>query len=67
MHVSGRVTPPDALAVLLAVGRAVICQQLVKDQGFEVHQAVRFVARMINRKEALSCMVDAERDSLVQR
>ncbi len=30
------VTLPDALAVLLAIGRAVIGQQLMEDQGFEV-------------------------------
>jgi len=39
-RVRRRVALPDALAVALAVGRAVICQKLVEDQGFEVHQAV---------------------------
>jgi len=60
-RVRRRVALPDALAVALAVGRAVICQKLVEDQGFEIHQAVRPVTRMVSRKAALRCMGYAER------
>lgn len=49
-HVRRLVTLPDAVAVALAAGRAVICQKLVEYQGLEVH-----------RKVARRCMGVAER------
>lgn len=60
-HVRRLVTLPDAVAVALTAGRAVIGQQLVEDQGFEVHQAVCPLERMIDRKVALLGVGDAER------
>jgi len=54
VRVGRRVALPDALAVLLAIGRAVIGQQLVEDQRFEV-------------QGRLSAAWLMQRDSLVQR
>ena len=54
VRVGRRVTLPDALAVPLAIGRAVIGQQFVEDQGFEV-------------QGRLSAAWLMQRDSLVQR